>query len=148
MKPSQFRNFCTKFESVLSNQNRAIKKIRWVLQIRPGPFSDWHPHESSSQPFELRGSMVLKVQLLMFMIYTKCCTPSNSYLESCGLSVTFTYKHKKPHMEQSDLFRVKPMLCINHYRNIIYLKNMNVTHLWWWWTNIGINNYIVDPVQV
>ena len=39
MKPSQFGNVCTKFELDPSNENRAIKKIRWVGQIRPGPFS-------------------------------------------------------------------------------------------------------------
>ena len=38
MKPSQFGNVCTKFELDPSNENRAIKKIRWVGQIRPGPF--------------------------------------------------------------------------------------------------------------
>ena len=38
MKPSQFGNFCTKFELDPSNEHRAIKKIRWVGQIRPGPF--------------------------------------------------------------------------------------------------------------
>ena len=37
MKPSQFGNVCTKFELDPSNENRAIKKIRWVGQIRPGP---------------------------------------------------------------------------------------------------------------
>ena len=37
MKPSQFGNVCTKFELDPSNENRAIKKIRWVRQIRPGP---------------------------------------------------------------------------------------------------------------
>ena len=39
MKPSQFGNFCTKFELDPSNEHRAIKKIRWVGQIRPGPFA-------------------------------------------------------------------------------------------------------------
>ena len=37
MKPSQFGNVCTKFELDPSNENRAIKKIRWVGQIRPIP---------------------------------------------------------------------------------------------------------------
>ena len=40
MKPSQFGNVCTKFELDPSNENRAIKKIRWVGQIRPGPLSN------------------------------------------------------------------------------------------------------------
>ena len=39
MKLSQFGNVCTKFELDPSNENRAIKKIRWVGQIRPGPLS-------------------------------------------------------------------------------------------------------------
>ena len=40
MEPSQFGNVCTKFELDPSNENQAIKKIRWVGQIRPGPFKD------------------------------------------------------------------------------------------------------------
>ena len=40
MKPSQFGNVCTKFQSDPCNENRAIKKIRWVGQIRPGPLKE------------------------------------------------------------------------------------------------------------